>query len=177
MKITIPVNSAKAGGNLYELVDDLTNLNSEVSRTRDNGNLILNDNIASQAQKMTMDQATLLSILSEGGELEEHLMGIRIPSTFSNTSVPVGLPYRTNVLGAVRTFTNWFLNGAEVWIKVGGAEFIFYTNPAAGLASPSQYLKGSEMEIVRQLNTATITILSVEEVAALVVSGWNKVVW
>ena len=176
-KITIPVDSAKSGGNLYTLVDDLTNLNSEVSKTRDNGNLIINDNAASSEQKIIIDQATLLSILAEGGEVTEYLMGIRMPSTFSATDVPAGLPWRVNVLGTTRRFRDWFLDGAEVWIKVGGDEFLFYTNPAAGLASPSEYLTGSQMEIIRQLNTVTITILTVSEVQTLVASGWNKVVW
>lgn len=176
-KIIIPVDSAKNGGNLYTLIDDLSNLNSQVSKTRDNGNLIINDNTASDAQKILIDQSILLSILNEGGEVEEYLMGIRIPNTFANTDVPIGLPWRKNVLGTTRKFRDWFLDGAEVWIEQAGDEFIFYTNPAAGLASPSEYLKGSQMEIIRQLDTANITILTVDEVQAVVSSGWNKVSW
>jgi len=174
-KITIPVDSAKNGGDLYTLIDDLTNLNSQVSKTRINGDLIVNDAGAETEQKIEIDQATFLSILAETGEVEEYLAGIRMPASFATIDIPAGLPFRTNVLGGVRTFTEWFLDGAEVWIKGDNTEFIFYTNPAPSVNQNG--LTGSQMEIIRQLDTVNISIMTVAEVQAEVASGWNKVTW
>ena len=174
-KIIIPVDSAKNGGNLYTLVDDLSNLNSEVSKTRDNGNLIIDDDTASAEQKLEIDAATLLSILQEGGQVQEYLMAVRAPNALAMQDVPAGVPYRTNVLGQTRIFLNWFLDGAEVWTENAGNEFIFYTNPAPSLGA--QGLTASEIEIIRQLDVANITVLTVAQAQAVVASGWNKVVW
>ena len=161
MKITIPADSAKNGGALYTLVDDVTNLNSQVSRERINTSLILNDNAASI--KLEMDQSTLLTILAEGGELEENLMAIKVPISFASAEVPAGVPYRENVIGQPRTFDEWFLYGAEVWIDLTNGFFLFNTNPLGSVGQSSQYLKGSEMEIIRQLDTVNISILNLTE--------------
>ena len=178
MKIFFPVESAEQGGNLYPMIDDLSNLNSEVSKTRDNGVLTIDDTNTSESQKLAMDQANLLLILAEsGGEMTEYIMGIRVPNTFAVQDVPVGLPKRKNVLGEIRKIKDWYVDGAEVWREDGGNEFIFYTNPFGGLSSIADYLTGSEMEIIRQVNVSTHTILSVEEVAVIVATGWTKVDW
>ncbi len=172
-KITIPVDSAKNGGALYTLVDDLSNLNSEVSKTRDNGNLIIDDSPANAEQKLVIDEATILSILAEGGEIEDYLFGIRAPLSSANTIVPVGLPIRTNISGIPRDFQDWFVpQSAEVWKNTVLGEFIYYNNPnPSGLPN----LLASEAEIIRQLNTNTFSFLTVAEVQALILdTDWVK---
>jgi len=176
-KITVPVTSAQNGGNLYALIDDLTNLNSQVTRIRDNGSLVIDDTEADGFQKLNTDQVQLLEILAETGELEEHLMGIHGNNTLANTLVPVGLPIRTNALGDVKVFKDWFLPGSELWTEDAGTGIAFLTNPAAGLSAPSDYLTGSQMEIIRQLDVVNYSILTVDELTALTASGWTKVDW
>ena len=123
MKIFIPVESAEQGGNLYPLIDDLSNLNLEVSKTRDNGVLTVDDTDSRESQKLQMDQATLLTILAEtGGEMTEYIMGIRVPNTFAVQDVPNGLPRRKNVLGEIRKIKDWFVDGAEVWREDGSGD-------------------------------------------------------
>ena len=173
-KVTIPAASAQNGGNLYILVDDLTNLNSEVTRTRDNDNLILDDANASAAQKIQMDEATILSVLAESGDSEGYLFAVRVPISVSNTAVPVGVPLRTNIVGDVKVFKDWFLPDSEVWLKDDNSELIFYTdpNPPANVL-----LKASEAELIRQIDTVNYSFLTTEEASTEVASGWTKFIW
>jgi hypothetical protein len=174
-RITIPKIAALNGGALYEFVDDLTNVNSAVERTPIAGNLIIDDTKAPADQIVPMDQSTLLSILAQGGEVEEILMAIKQPNSFANVDVPDVLPWTRDALGNARTFARWFLDGAKVWTSSGF--FVYYTNPAAALAQPYQYLKGSQMEVIRQLDPVNIQILSLDEAAQEVATGYTKVVW
>lgn len=171
-KITITVDSAKNGGPLYVLIDDLTNLNSQVSRVRDNGNLIIDDTQASVEQKLEIDEATILSILAEGGEIEGYLIGIKQPSSSALIDVPVGVPSREFILGAVKNFSQWFANNADVWINNTSNEIIYYTspNPSDGLI-----LKASEAEIIRQIDTLNYSFLTIAEVQIEVaLPNWVK---
>lgn len=178
MKIIVDVDSAKNGGNLYTLVDDLTNLNSQVVKTQSNDILTIDDTDVVPDQKIVMDQATLLSILAEpNGEMTEHLMAIRATNVLAGTLVPAGLPIRQFADGTVVTFIQWFLPGAELWDEDGGNDIIFYTNPAAGLASPADYLTGSQMEIIRQLDIIDYSILSTVDADVITATGWTKVDW
>jgi hypothetical protein len=178
MKITLAVDSAKNGGNLYTLVDDLTNLNSQVAKSQENDILTIDDTNATLEQKIPMDQATLLSILAEpNGEISEHLMAIRATNVLAGTLVPAGLPIRQFADGSVVTFIQWFLPGAELWDEDGGNDIIFYTNPAAGLAAITDFLTGSQMEIIRQLDTINYSILSTEDADVITATGWTKVDW
>lgn len=172
-KITLPIASVQTGGNLRDWFIDLLTINNEIVRQRDNGNVIIKDDNASPVNKIKLTQQEILDILSEGGEVEEYMAGIRMPASFANTNVPASVPNPTNILDNPRTFVQWFGFGAEVWIE-GQDEFAFFTNPLAGAAGPSQYMTGSQMEDIRQLDTVNITILTTEEVEAL---GWTKKVW
>jgi hypothetical protein len=177
MKITIPVSAAKNGGNLYTLVDDLTNTNSGITKQTVNTDLLITDD---PSIPVNMDQANLLAILAEAGEVEERLMAIKMPTSFANTAVPVGVPYRENVIGNARQFDEWFLYGAEVWIDSTNGFFVFNTNPLGSVAAQSQYLKGSQMEIIRQLDAVNISILNLEEAQTEVddpAKNYVKVVW
>lgn len=178
MRVTIPIIAAKNGGNLYALIDDLTNTNSAVSNTPQGTNVILDDGKANN--KIGMDQALLLSILAEGGEIEHELMAIKMPTSLGTTTVPDGVPYRDNVIGGARKFSEWFFWGAEVWIDNTNNQIVFYSNPLGAIADKSQYLKGSEMELIRQLDTVNISILNLEEARAEVedaTKNYVKVVW
>ena len=171
-KITIPVIAAEQGGAVYPLVDDLTNLNSQVTRIRDNGNLIVEDDLASPGQKLKPEESTILSILAEGGETENYLFGIKQPSASSTLDVPVGVPSRTFILGAVKNFSQWFAGNADVWRNNVTNEIVYYNspNPSDGLI-----LTASESELIRQLDTVNYSFLTIEEVETLVaLPNWNK---
>jgi hypothetical protein len=171
-KITIPVDSAKNGGALYILVDDLSNLNSEVSKTRDNGILIIDDVNASPDQRLVIDEATILSILAETGDIEGYLFGIKQPSASATIDVPVGVPARTFILGAVKNFSQWFANNADVWLNNVTNEILYFNQPNP---SDSIILKASEAELIRQIDTGTYSFLTVAEVEALIVNtDWVK---
>ena len=51
------------------------------------------------------------------------------------------------------------------------------SNPAGGLAGISDYLKGSEMEIIRQLNTDDYLIMSRADADIITATGWEQVDW
>ena len=172
-KITIPVDSAKSGGALYTLVDDLSNLNSEVSKTRDNRNLIIDDGPATSEQKLEIDEQTIIDILGEtGGQIEDYLFGIRAPLSSANVVVPVGVPLRTNKVGDVKTFKDWFLPSSEIWKNTVLNELIYYNNPNP---SGSPNLKASEAELIRQIDVTKYSFLTVAEVQALIVdTDWVK---
>lgn len=169
-KLTIPLTAVQIGGNLRDWFYNNVVLNSEITYKPEGANLVVNDDFATN--KLVMNQQAIINILAEGGEVSEYLAGIRAPNTLGAVTVPVGLPERTNILGQTVNFLNWFSNKAELWVEDVGDEFIFYTNPFAG--SVDKYLTASQMEIIRQINTGTITILTVAEVQAVVESGWTK---
>ena len=170
--VTIPVIAAQNGGALYTLVDDLTNLNSQVSRIRDNGNLIIDDSGAEPEQKIQIDEAVLLSILDNGGNTEDYLFGIRQPSASANIDVPVGVPSRLFKLGEVKTFARWFAENAELWLNTVTDEIIYYNspNPSDGLI-----LTSSESELIRQIDDQNYSFMTVAEVQAEVAGpNWTK---
>lgn len=172
-KIIVPVESAENGGPLYTFVDDLSNLNSEVSKKREGDNLIIDDSGASSEQKLELDEATILSILAEGGDVEGYVFGIKAPLSSSNVDVPVGLPIRANVNNETRTFKDWFVpQSAEIWKNTVTSEFIYYNNPnPSGLP----YLLASEAELIRQIDTDNYSFMTVAEVAIEVaLPNWVK---
>lgn len=181
MKLKLSVSYAKTGGALHTLANDLSIVNSGVLKEPDENDetiLIIDDDAAPPSQKLKMDQTQLLEILTDpNGEMSEYIMGIRVPNTYATQPVPDGLPIQKNALGEVRLIKDWFLPGSVIWQEDGGDEFIFYTNPAGGLASKSDYLTGSQIEILRQVDIVNHFILSVEEVAVIVASGWTQVDW
>ena len=174
-KITIPVDSATGpDGPLYSLVDNLNNQNSEISMTRDESgdNLIIDDSAASSGQKLEIDEATILSILAESGDIEGYLFGIKAPLTSANIDVPVGVPLRTNKVGDVKNFKDWFLPSSEVWKNTGSGKLIYYNNPDP---SGHENLLASEAELIRQIDTNNYSFMTVAEVQAEVaLVGWVK---
>lgn len=181
MKLFISTTAVKTGGVLHDLGKDLAIAYSRVLKEPLEGNpdiQLIDDTDAPESQKLKIDQAQLLEILADpNGEMTEHIMGIRVPNSFATQPVPDGLPIQKNALGEIRLIKDWFLPGSVIWQEDGGSEFIFYTNPAGGLASVADYLTGKQMEIIRQLDVDNHFILSVEEVAVIVASGWIQVDW
>ena len=173
-KITIPVDSAKNGGNLYTMVDDLSNLNSEVTKGRDSSgdNLIVDDSLASSEQKLELDETAILLILAEGGEIEDYLFGIKAPIASSNIDVPVGVPHRLFKLLSVKLFSQWFSPASEVWKNTTTNEIIYYNNPMPeGLSN----LLASEAELIRQIDTNNYSFMTVAEVQIEVaLPNWVK---
>ncbi len=171
-KITVPQETAEVGGNLFDVVYNGSILNSEVANTLENGNRIIDDTNASAGQKLVIEEATILEILTEGGEIENYLFGIRQPSASATVDVPVGVPLRTFILGDVRNFSEWFANNADVWLNDTTNEIIYYNNPNP---SGGPILKASEAEIIRQIDTVNYSFLTVAEVQAEVAGpNWTK---
>lgn len=169
-KITIPLSSVQITGTLHDWFYNNVQLNSEISNQPSGGNLMIND--INATNKLVLSQVQILNILTAGGEVEEYLAGIRAPNSLAGVTVPSGLPDHETIIENPKNFEQWISNRAELWTEDAGDEFIFYTNPHA--RSRDEYLTASQMEIIRQLNTTDITILTVAEVQAVVASGWTK---
>ena len=171
-KITVPQATAEVGGNLFDVIYNGSVLNSEVANTLENGSRIIDDSNASVEQKLVIEESVILEILTEGGEIENYLFGIRQPSASATIDVPVGVPSRLFILGAVRNFSQWYSSNADVWLNEVTDEIIYYIspNPSDGLI-----LKASEAEIIRQIDTGTYSFLTVAEVQAIIVdTDWVK---
>ena len=173
-KITIPIVATTGpGGALYNLVDNLSNQNSEVEKTQEGTDLVIDyTNVVKPENKLNSDESVILSILAEGGDIEDYLFGIRQPSASATLDVPGGVPLRLFILGDVRNFSEWFANNADVWLNEVIDEIIYYNNPNP---SGGPILKASEAEIIRQIDTGNYSFLTVAEVQAIVVDpNWVK---
>lgn len=171
-KIIIPAATAEVGGALFDLVYNGAVLKTDVKNKLENGKRIIDDSNASPDQKLVIDEAQILEILAEGGEIENYLFGIKAPLSSSNIDVPEGVSLRLNIVDEVRNFKNWFSNNAGVWKNTTTGELIYYNNPNP---SGGPILKASEAEIIRQLDTNMFSFLTVAEVQAEVAdSDWVK---
>ena len=179
VKVTIPQIAATGpGGALYDLVDNLSNINSEAVKYPEGDNLIIEfpDNIKDE-NKFRGDQDIILSILDNSGEIEGYLFGIKQPSASVGIDVPIGVPLRLFKGDGVRNFLQWFANNAQTWINNVTDEIMYYTDPNPSGVS---ILKASEAEIIRQLDpnaddpdqeTHTFSFLTVAEVQEIVKPG------
>ena len=173
IKIIIPITAYQNVPEIYKLVDDLTNLNSEVQKTAEGTNLIIDfpDNIKPE-NKLNADESVILSILDNDGQIEDYLFGIRQPSASASIDVPEDVPLRLFILGAVKNFSQWFANNADVWLNNVTDEIIYYNNPNP---SGGPILKASEAEIIRQIDTVNYSFLTVAEVQTIVLDpNWTK---
>ncbi len=173
-KITIPQATAEVGGSLHDIIYNGAILNSEVSNIVSNGSRIIDDDLASPGQKLVISETNILSILTEGGQIENYLFGIRQPgNSTANLDVPVGVPSREFIFqGAVKSFSQWFANNADVWLNTVLDELLYFNqpNPSDGLI-----LTASESELIRQIDTGTFSFLTVAEVEDLVLdTNWVK---
>lgn len=173
-KITIPIAATTGpGGALYSLVDNLTNQNSEIEKTAEGTNLVIDfPNNIKPENKLNADESVILSILAEAGNIENYIFGIRQPSASASLDVPEGVPLREFILGDIRNFAQWFANNADVWLNDVLDEIIYYNNPNP---SGGPILKASEAEIIRQIDIVNYSFLTVAEVQAIVLDpNWVK---
>ena len=177
--ITIPKETAEVGGNLFDLVYNGSVLNSEVADIIAGTNRIIDDTNASPSQKLVIDEAGILDILAEGGDIENYLFGIRQPSASASLKVPEGVPlrefilYNTDPVAAnLRNFSQWYSNNADVWLNEVSDEIIYYNNPNP---SGGPILKASEADIIRNIDTDNYSFLTVAEVQTIVLDpNWVK---
>lgn len=172
-KIVIPIEAATGpSGSLFDLVNNVGNLYNEVTKIPDSVNFTMDDVGASPDQKLVINESNILSILATGGDISAYLFGIRAPISSALIDVPVGVPLRTNILGEVKLFKDWFLPGAEVWQNSSLGEIIYYNNPNP---SGSPDLLASEAELIRQIDISAYSFLTISEVETIVAgSGWIK---
>ena len=180
-KITIPIAATTGpGGALYSLVDNLSNQNSEVEKTQEGTDLVIDyTNVVKPENKLNADESVILSILAESGDIENYLFGIRQPSASASLKVPEGVPLREFILygtdpvaANLRNFSQWYSNNADVWLNDVTDEIIYYNNPNP---SGGPILTASEAEIIRQIDTVNYSFLTVEEVQAIVLDpNWVK---
>jgi hypothetical protein len=166
-KLTIPLATVQKGGAFEDWYYNNCLLRS--------GQVILetDDTNAYAVDTFNLNETQLLALLSNSGDIEEYLMGIHAPYSLLNQDVPVGLPNRLAFDNTVKKFKNWIVKGAEIWIKDDNSEICFYTNPFA--LNQNNYLKGSEIELIKNIAPGQIDILRISEVQILVETGWTKV--
>jgi hypothetical protein len=172
-KIVIPIDSAlEPGGALVQFVANISHVYNEISKVPDAVNLTIDDAQASPEQKLVLDQQLILDILAEGGTIENYLFGIRQPSASASVDVPAGVPLRLFILGAVKNFSQWFANNADVWLNDVTDEIIYYNNPTP---SANIILTGAEAEIIRQIDPVNYSFLTVAEVQTIISDpNWVK---
>ncbi|MCK5614148.1 hypothetical protein KAR91_70440 [Candidatus Pacearchaeota archaeon] len=148
--ITIPISAAKNGGALYTLVDDLSNLNSEVLKYPEGDNLIIDySGVTRPENKFNGDEAVILAILDNGGTIENYLFAIRQPKASASIEVPEGVISRTFLRGVVKIFDYWFGSGASLWLNNVTNEIMYHNQPNP---ADSKILTGAQSEIIRQLD-------------------------
>jgi hypothetical protein len=175
MKITIPTNQITSGQPLQSFYDDLIKVNSQLLVQTVNGNVVIND--SSATVKVVINEDDLLSILAAGGEVEEHLMSIQATATINTTLVPSELPFSKFITGGARQFFQWFMPGSEAWTENAGNGIMFRSNPLAGLVGKEGYLKGSEMKVIKDLDSENYSIKTNAEADAITATGWTKLTW
>ncbi|MCK5603127.1 hypothetical protein KAR91_14685, partial [Candidatus Pacearchaeota archaeon] len=127
-------------------------------------NLIIDfSSVIKPENQLQADQSVILSIIENGGQIENYLFGIRQPSASGALDVPAGVPSREFIYppDSIRSFSQWFSKNASVWLNNVSDEFIYYNSPNP---SDSIILTATESEIIRQLNTLYYSFLTVKEV-------------
>ena len=149
-KITIPVLAYNTVPEIYKLVDDSTNLNSQALKYVEGDTLIVDYSGVTKAEnKFNGDESVILAILDNGGTIENYLFSIRQPSASAAIDVPEGVPSRLFILGEIKNFSQWFAKNASVWLNETTDEIIYDNQPNP---SDSVILTGAQSEIIRQLD-------------------------
>lgn len=169
-KVTLPIAEVELGGSMQQWHYDNAIIRTDVKMSINNG-----DSITEGTLELTLGNVG--SVLAAGGEVESYLMAVQAPLSLLDTDVPAGLPRNTTLNGSAvevsKTFSNWFVKGAEIWKKDDDSEIIFYTNPFAG--NVSLYLKGSELSIINDIH-ATVVIETIAQAQAIIdAGGWTKI--
>lgn len=167
-KITLPLSAVVIGGALQDFYYNNCVIRSDVNKSNDGNNVIAENGF-------DLSIAEIGAILSNGGEVENHLMAVKAPIALLDIEVPEGLPSRLTLDGTAteiaKQFKNWLVPGVEIWKKEDDTEILFYTNPFAG--GVTTYLKGSEIKIIYDIDNS-VTVLTIEQAQDEVTTGWTK---
>ena len=179
VKITIPEIAYQNVPDIYKIVDDLANINSQALKYREGDNIIVEfpDNIKDE-NKFKGDQDMILLILDNGGQIENYLFGIKQPSSSAGIDVPVGVPLRLFKGDGVRNFLQWFALNSQTWINNVTDEIMYYTDPnPSGVA----ILKASEAKLIKDIDPENFTFHTISEVQEILKPGgvtdpnWNSI--
>ena len=180
-KITLTIASTTGpGGPLYQMVDNLRNQNSEVEMTQEGTNLIIDySNVVKSENRLNADEAIILDILANDGDIENYLFGIRQPSASAGLKVPEDVPMREFILynlnpvpANLKNFGQWFGGNASVWLNNVTSEIIYYNQPNP---SNSIILTASESKLIKDIDEVNYTFLTVAEVQTIVLDpNWVK---
>jgi len=168
-KVTIPIAEVEIGGSLQTWHYDNAIIRTDVTKTIDNGNSIVEGNL-------DLSISDIGNILAVAGEVEEHLMSIYAPIALLDSDVPDPLPNNKTLDGTAATvlkdFKDWFVPGAEAWKKDTDDFIIFYSNPFAG--NEDKYLTGSELSVINGIS-GSVDVHTVEWAQNEVLTGWTKI--
>ena len=179
MKIILLKTSIEPGGNLNDLYEKLLSGNPYLAQTAtesaDGLYLILDD--TGSRINLNINQTKLELLVANGGDIEEGLFAVKVDDTFKDLPIDAGLPFEKNVFSESRTYANWFVYGSQVYKEDAGNGYIFYSNPGAGVASASQYLKASQIKTIIDLGPAFSCMSTQKFKADYEGQGWAKIDW
>ncbi len=179
MKIILLKTSIEPGGALESLCEKLLSGNPYLAQTAtesEDGNYLILDDTGSRIN-LNINQSKLELLVANGGDVEEGILAIKVNSTFKDLPVDAGMPFELNAFGEGRTYANWFVPGAEIYKEDAGNGYIFYTNPGAGVANASQYLKASQIKTIIDLDPAFSVMSTQKFKADYFNQGWSKINW
>ena len=179
MKIILLKTSIEPGGALESLYEKLLSGNPYLAQTAtesDDGNYLILDDTGSRIN-LNINQSKLELLVANGGDIEEGIFALRVDSAFKDLQIGAGFPFEKNVFGESRTYANWFIYGSQVYKEDAGNGFIFYTNPGAGVAKASQYLKASQIKTIIDLDPAFSCMSTQKFKADYEGQGWTKINW
>lgn len=179
MKIILLKTSIEPGGSLNELCGKLLSGDPYLalkSATSEDGNYLILDDTGSRSN-LDINQTKLELLVANGGDIEEGLFAVKVDDTFKDLPIDAGMPFEKNVFSGSRTYANWFVHGAQVYKEDAGNGFIFYTNPGAGVANASQYLKASQIKLIIDLDPAFSVMSTQKFKADYEGQGWSIIDW
>lgn len=179
MKIILLKTSIEPGGNLNVLCGKLLSgdpyLAQTATESEDGAYLILDD--TGSRINLNINQTKLELLVANGGDIEEGIFAIKVDSTFMDLPIDAGMPFEKNVFSESRTYANWFVYGSQVYKEDAGTGYIFYTNPGAGVAKASQYLKASQIKTIIDLDVSFSCMSTQKFKADYEGQGWTEIDW
>ena len=179
MKIILLKTSIEPGGALEVLYEKILAGNpylAQAATESEDGNYLILDDTGSRIN-LNINQTKLELLVANGGDIEEGIFAIKVDSTFKDLPVDAGMPFELNAFSESRTYANWFVPGAEIYEEGAGNGYIFYTNPGAGVANASQYLKASQIKTIIDLDPAFSVMSTQKFKTDYEGQGWAKINW
>ncbi len=185
MKIILLKTSIEPGGALETLYNKLLAGNPYLAQTAtesEDGLKIILDDTGSRIN-LNLNQTKLELLVANGGDIEEGIFAVKVNDSFKDFTIDSGMPFELNAFSEQRTYGNWFVPGAEIYKEDAGTGYIFYSNPGHGAATASQYLKGSQIKTIIDLD-ATFSVMSTQKCKAdylnpstRIHNVWTKIDW